>query len=127
MARHSDKISLRTPEPTSASRERPFNQEAVNAFLDLLETVQGAKRFTPDRVPKVDKTGITTVLNRLSKIIASQGKKQVGSLSSAERGQLVTIEICMSAAGSFIPPLCIFPRKRMKDKMMDRAPPRQSQ
>ena len=54
MARHSDEIPLRTPEPTSAVRTRAFNQGAVNAFFDLLETVQDAKRFTPDRVYNVD-------------------------------------------------------------------------
>ncbi|KAI0236708.1 hypothetical protein LSAT2_012741 [Lamellibrachia satsuma] len=73
MARHSDEISLRTPEPTSAARARAFNQGAANAFIDLLVTVQGAKRFTPDRVYHVDETGITTGPNRLSKIIASRG------------------------------------------------------
>ena len=52
MARHGDEISLRTPEPISAARARAFNQGAVNAFFDLLETVQDAKRFTPDRYPR---------------------------------------------------------------------------
>ena len=61
MARHSDEISLRTPEPTSTAHARAFNQGAVNEFFDLLETVQDAKRFTPDRVYDVDTTGITTV------------------------------------------------------------------
>ena len=97
MARHSDEISLRTPEPTSAARARDFNQGAVNELFDQLETVQDAKMFTPDRVYNVDETGITTVPNRPSKIIASREKKQIGSLSSAETGQLVTVEICMSA------------------------------
>ena len=73
MARHSDEISLRTPEPTSAARARAFNQGAVNVFFDLQETMQDTKRFTPDRVYNVDETGITTVPNRPSKIIASRG------------------------------------------------------
>ena len=123
MARHSDEISLRTPEPTSAALARAFNQGVVNAFFDLLETVQDTKKFTPDRVYNVDETGITTVPNRPSKIIASREKKQVGSLSSAERGQLVTVETYVSAAGSFIPPLFIFRRKRMKEELMDHASP----
>ena len=59
--------------------------------------MQDANRFTPDRVYDVDETGITTVPNRPSKIIGSRRKKQVGSLSSAEREQLVTVEICMNA------------------------------
>ena len=81
--------------------------------------MQDTKRFTPDRV-NVGETGQITVPNRSSRI--SRGKKQVGSLSSAGRGQFVTVEMCMSAAGSFTPPLFIFPRKRMKDELMDRSP-----
>ena len=42
---------------------------------------------------------------------------------SAERGQLVTAVICMSVTGSFIPPLFIFSRVRMKDELMNGSPP----
>jgi len=71
----------------------------------------------------VDETGLTIVQGKPSKIIALRGKKQVGDLTSAERGQLCTVEICMSAAGHFIPPLIIFPRIRMKYELMEGTPP----
>ena len=35
----------------------------------------------------------------------------------------MTVKICMNAAGFFVPPLVIFPRKRMKDELMDNSPP----
>ena len=56
-------------------------------------------KFPPDKIYHVDETGITTVQSRPSKIVALRGRKQVGSLTSAERGVLVSMEICMSATG----------------------------
>lgn len=81
------------------------------------------KKFTPDHIYNVDEIGITTVPNKPSKVIATKGKKQVGTSTSSERGQLVTVEICMSAAGHFIPPLFIFPRVRLKAELLNHAPP----
>ncbi|KAI0236707.1 hypothetical protein LSAT2_012740 [Lamellibrachia satsuma] len=60
------------PKKCWATSRKSIQPGAVNAFIDLLETVQGAKRFTPDRVYNVDETGITTAPNRPSKIIASR-------------------------------------------------------
>ena len=80
-------------------------------------------KFPPDKIYNVDETGITTVQSRPSKIVALQGRKQVGSQTSAEHGVLATTEICMSATGSFVPPLFVWPRVRMKPKLMDGAPP----
>nr|XP_047141474.1 MFS-type transporter clz9-like [Hydra vulgaris] len=67
--------------------------------------------------------GISTVPKLLSKVISTKGKRQVGSLTSAERGQLVTAVVCCSASGRYMPPMLIFPRQRMKVELMDRAPP----
>ena len=61
--------------------------------------------FSPTQIFNVNETGITTVQGRPRKIVALRGRKQVGSLTSAERGKLCTVEICMSASGQFIPPM----------------------
>jgi len=101
-------LSLRMPEPTSAARARGFNEVVVSKFFDLLEELQKNYQFTPDRIFNCDETGITTVSLKPSKVTASKGKKQVGALSSAERGQLLTVEICMNASGNYIPPFLCF-------------------
>ena len=116
-------LSIRQPESTSAARARGFNHTAVNRFFDLLEALMEEHKFPPDKIYNVDETGMTTVQSRPSKIVALRGRKQVGSLTSAERGVLVTTEICMSATGSFVPPLFVWPRVRMKPELMDGAPP----
>ncbi|CAG9561341.1 unnamed protein product [Danaus chrysippus] len=122
MKRHPD-LSIRRPEATSAARAMGFNKVAVNKFYSLLGEVYDKYNLTPDRIYNCDETGISCVSKTKSKIIAEKGRKQVGSLSSAERGQTVTVEICFNAAGTYMPPMLIFPRQRMKQELLDRAPP----
>lgn len=55
-------------------------------------------------------------------IIAPRGKKSVQGLTAAERGNTITITICMNAMGRFIPPAFIFPRVNMKQELMDGTP-----
>lgn len=63
------------------------------------------------------------VPNKPSKILSLQGKKQVGCLVSVEQGELVTVEICISAAGIYMPPMFFFPRVKENPRLMDNAPP----
>lgn len=112
--RRHPQIALRTPEATSAARARGFNKVSVGKFFDILESAFDKHHFAPNNIYNVDETGMTTVQGKGSKILALKGRRQVGCLTSAERGQLVTMVACMSVTGAFVPPLFIFPRVRMK-------------
>jgi hypothetical protein len=70
----------------------------------------------------MDETGVTTV-QKPGKIIAGKGARQVGKATSAERGVLITMVCACNAAGAFLPPMYIFPRKRMLDTLLNGAPP----
>jgi len=56
-------------------------------------------------------------------VFSITGKKQVGVISSAERGKLTTIIGCCNAAGSFIPPFFIFAKQKIQPRLMGGAPP----
>lgn len=116
-------LSLRSAEPTSLARATGFNRAVVKKFFDLLSELYDKYKFTADRVYNVDETGIRTVPNKQSKVLALRGKRQVGGLVSAERGILVTAETCMSASGIYMPTMFVFPRQRAKPELLDNAPP----
>lgn len=78
--------------------------------------------ISPSNIYNMDESGLSTV-QRPPKIFASKGKKQVGALTSAERGQHVSIAVRANAAGNFIPPAMIIPRKNFKPEYFDGAPP----
>lgn len=115
-------FSLRTPEPTSLSRSTAFNRHTVGEFFKKLTETYQKHSFPPECVWNVDETGLTTV-HRPSKVIAVKGIKQVGKMTSAERGELVTVCAAVSASGNHIPPFMIFPRVNWQPRMLNGAPP----
>lgn len=52
-----------------------------------------------------------------------KGKRSIQALQSAERGALITLICCVNAVGHYIPPMLIFPRKKMNKSLMNGAPP----
>lgn len=69
----------------------------------------------------MDETGITTV-QKPNKIVARRGFKQIGRITSAERGTLVTLAFVVSALGNSVPPYFIFPRVHLKDHFIAKGP-----
>ncbi|XP_054709761.1 uncharacterized protein LOC129219393 [Uloborus diversus] len=112
-------IALRKPEAMSAARAAAFNEVNVGKFFDLLTRIVYENKLTPARIYNCDETGMSIVPKHISEILALKGRKQVGCLTFAERGSTVTIEVCFSAAGAYMPPLFVFPRVRANDQLIN--------
>lgn len=115
-------LSLRIPEATSVARARGFNRPQVQTFFRHLTEIFDSYKFEPQQIWNVDESGFSTVPSKPGKIFATKGRKQVGILTSAERGHHFTSVCCVNALGTYIPPAFIFPRKNMKLDLMDHAP-----
>lgn len=120
LQRHPD-LSIRKPEAISINRILGFNKSEITHFFNNLRKLMEQHRFEPHMIYNVDETGITTV-QETDKIIASKGQKRVGSVTSWERGKTVTVICAMSASGSFVPPLFIFPRQRHSPQLEKDGP-----
>lgn len=120
--RRDNSMSLRTPEPTSVARAMGFNRHNVGTFFNNLEDVLSKKKFGPSQIWNLDETGVRTV-QKPPRVLAEKGIKQLGQITSGERGVLVTICCCINAAGRSFPPAYIFPRVNFKEHMLHGAPP----
>ncbi|KAJ0176485.1 hypothetical protein K1T71_007664 [Dendrolimus kikuchii] len=91
-------ISLRKPEATSAARAQAFNRPQVARFFNTYQNVIETYKIPPYRLYNVDESALSTV-QRPQKVFTTTGRKQVGALTSAEKGSHVTVVCCMSANG----------------------------
>ena len=79
-------LSIRQPEATSLNHATGFNKVQVNRFFNLLKSISEKNVITPNTIYNVDETRITYV-QKPGKVIAKKGTKQVGHITSAERGK----------------------------------------
>ncbi|XP_047122364.1 uncharacterized protein LOC105844113 [Hydra vulgaris] len=107
-------LVIRKPEATSIGRMSAFNKYNVNLFYNNLQSLLIKYKFSPNDIWNVDETGVTTV-QVPEHVLAKRGERQVASVTSAERGILVTMCNAVNASGSSITPFYIFPRVHFKD------------
>ena len=114
-------LSLRQPQSTSQARKEGFQETQVSYFFYQFENVLDTNSIDSTRIFNMDETGISTV-HRPPKVLAKKGTRHLGATTSGERGANTTVVCCMSAAGSFVPPLILFKRKRMVQGLSNGAP-----
>ncbi|XP_014212661.1 tigger transposable element-derived protein 4-like [Copidosoma floridanum] len=120
MKRH--ELSNRKAQPISAARANGFNKYSVNEFFLLLKEVLEKYEISAVNIWNVDETSISIVPKSDTRVIAKRGRHQVGGKISAERGETVTAELCMSAAGAFMSPMLIFSRVKPNDLFFNDKP-----
>ncbi|KAF2883108.1 hypothetical protein ILUMI_23063 [Ignelater luminosus] len=88
------KDKLRICKSTGTAREAEFNRKHINDFFTLLQEVLQKNNYAPNKIFNVDKTG----QSKCPEVIAKRGKRQIGQLTSAERGSLVTAILITSSS-----------------------------
>ena len=120
--KRSGSLSLRMPEATSLSRSTAWNKQTKYEFFSNLHDVRSRHDYMPHNIYNVDETALTTVQKPV-RVVAAKGSKQVGRMTSAERGALVTACCCVNAIGNAIPPFFVYPRVHFKSNMIIGGPP----
>ena len=120
MSRHPS-LSLRKPEATSIARSAAFNKQNVQFFFNELGKAYKETKVNGSRIYNLDESGFTTVQS-IGKVISPTGKKQIGQIVSRERGELTTCVGIVNAMGNKLPPVLIFPRKRLNEALLHGCP-----
>ncbi|CAH1993073.1 unnamed protein product [Acanthoscelides obtectus] len=121
--RRNPELSIRKAEIVSSARATSMNKKDVDQYLTLLLDilVQHNLLNKASHIFNVDETGLQ-LNNKPDQVVAIKGSKNVVSITSAEKGETISIVACCSAEGSFIPPTCIFKGENKKQEYEEGMP-----
>ena len=78
-------------------------------------------KYASTRVWTMDEIGITNV-QKHTKIITSKGAREVGKITSGEKGKTVLAVCAMNVSGTYLLLMLIFSRKRMVSTLINNYP-----
>ncbi|KYQ59988.1 hypothetical protein ALC60_00959 [Trachymyrmex zeteki] len=117
------RLTLQRPEKCSGSVIR-FSKIHFEKFHDNLKRIlEENPELNASRIYNMDESNISTIFNKFPKIVLSECKCLGSKIVSQSRILSLTAVCCMSAAGYYVPPALIFPRKKFKPEFCKRAPP----
>lgn len=123
LSRHPE-ISVRKAEGISNSRATGLCKENVREYFRLLAQILDENNLNdkPGHIFNVDETGLQ-LNNKPGHVLAKKGSKCVANITSAEKGETISVVACCNAEGMFLPPYCIFKGKNRKDEFSSGMPP----
>lgn len=122
--RRNPEISVRKAENVSVARSVGMSKERVLHYFNLLDKILADNNLydKPGNIYNADETGLQ-LNTRAGVVLAEKGSRNVAAMSSAEKGETISVLTCCSAEGVFIPPYCVFKGKNRKDEWLDGMPP----
>ena len=116
-------LTIREPEATSITWAVVFNKAQVDNIFEIwMSVLKSIGPIDGDRIWNMDESGLT-VVHKPGRIVAKKGQKQVGKVTSDERGKTVTIICSMNAGGRYLAPFMIYTRKKMNEHLLVSSPP----
>ena len=99
-------------------QQRSINRPTVGKFFDQLGDLYDRYKFEMHDIYNLNKTGCTTAQQSGGGMVAPTGKKRIGSVTSAERGELVIVLYAVGASGVVVPPMFVFPRVNFRNNFI---------
>ncbi|XP_064641188.1 uncharacterized protein LOC135496014 [Lineus longissimus] len=116
-------LSIRTAEHLGLERAIVTPEKILKWFREMTEYFKDLDLLDifehPERLFNCDKSGFPLCV-RTGKILAAKGVRSVYSFGNSNKSQITTMA-CFSAAGQYVPPLVIFPGKRMQNYLLQGA------
>ncbi|XP_050306272.1 uncharacterized protein LOC126743286 [Anthonomus grandis grandis] len=108
-------LAVRKAQGMSTARAKGMTKQECTQYFELLGNVLRENHLlnTPQKIFNLDETGLQ-LNNNPGKVVVTKGAKMVNCITSAEKGETISVITCVNAERTFFPPCCIFKGKNTK-------------